>query len=112
MNGSSSRSLHFNLHFNLTLLVRELKCGGKNVVKVWTPWLDWPGLGLARLARLAVPLRAVLPRMPSLVMLKAPCCTRYELRRLRRLLVRATTGELHSLYFELRRLLTNATTGA
>ena len=86
------------------------------MVKLWTPWLDWLGLGLARLARLArlaVPLPgAVLPRMPSLLMLKAPCCTRYELRRLRRLLVRATTGELHSLYFEFRRLLTKATNGA
>ena len=54
----------------------------------------------------------LLPSVPSLLMLKASCCTRYELRRLRRLLVRATTGEFHSLYFELRRLLTKATTGA
>ena len=65
------------------------------MVKLWTARLDRPGLGLARLARLArlaVPLPgAVLPRMPSLLMLKAPCCTRYELRRLRRLSVRATT---------------------
>ena len=91
------------------------------MVKLWTPWLHWPGLGLARLARLAVPLPGLshcwlgclLPRnVHSLLMLKAPCCTRYELRRLRRLLVRATTGELHSLYFEFRRLLTKATTGA
>ena len=56
------------------------------MVKLWTPWLDWLGLGLARLARLAVPLPG------SLLMLMISCCTHYEGRRLRRLSVRATTA--------------------
>ena len=37
------------LHFNPTMLHKGLKYGNK----VWTAWLGRPGLGLARLARLA-----------------------------------------------------------